>query len=362
MDAFYLPVDADGTLEFAKGEKIDVACSGSTVHIKNKDTKKEVVVAECLAGTVFTISNDNVEFKSINCTKGVENNARYTGKDCVGTTYKEIEIGMIVQNRFIRHIISCFDTVLQHVPYTVHTLTKTIAGYQSGYPRPSSFKGAMFYSFDSGSISYYYSRTGQRTTINKILNLPPNDTSIIQEDTIYYLSVGHYAARTDFIYGSQQRLTFYYVNGAPQWQTFNAGNWNTMEKNCRSLADERKLDLIIYTGAIGATTLPDDKNVQRELYLYKPSKSKKGLPVPRLFFRVVYEPIAKSGVALIGVNNPYKNVTKNDKICTDVCNKVKWISWIKDDIDLGYSYCCTVNDFRNRVKYLPPFEVKSLLV
>lgn len=48
--------------------------------------------------------------------------------------------------------------------------------------------------------------------------------------TSQFLARGHLAAKTDFIYATGQRATFYFINAAPQWQPFNAGNWNWLEQ------------------------------------------------------------------------------------------------------------------------------------
>lgn len=45
-----------------------------------------------------------------------------------------------------------------------------------------------------------------------------------------FLARGHLAAKTDFIYATGQRASFYFINAAPQWQPFNAGNWNRLEQ------------------------------------------------------------------------------------------------------------------------------------
>lgn len=42
--------------------------------------------------------------------------------------------------------------------------------------------------------------------------------------------------------------TFWYTNAAPQWQTFNGNNWNSLENDARSLAARLGKDLDVYTG------------------------------------------------------------------------------------------------------------------
>lgn len=55
-------------------------------------------------------------------------------------------------------------------------------------------------------------------------------------------------AKSDNVHGAAQISTFWYSNAAPQWQVFNAGNWNALENGARKYAAAKKRDFICYTG------------------------------------------------------------------------------------------------------------------
>lgn len=59
---------------------------------------------------------------------------------------------------------------------------------------------------------------------------------------------GHLAPKADFIYGSQQLATFYYVNASPQFSCFNNQNWGSLEEYIRDIAYHNNQDLLVYTG------------------------------------------------------------------------------------------------------------------
>lgn len=54
----------------------------------------------------------------------------------------------------------------------------------------------------------------------------------------YYLARGHLAPDGDFLYGSWQWSTYFYVNTAPQWQIINAGHWLALERYLRKFAEQ----------------------------------------------------------------------------------------------------------------------------
>jgi hypothetical protein len=178
----------------------------------------------------------------------------------------------------------------------------------------------------------------------------------------FFLARGHFSAKADFVYGSQQNATFHFVNVAPQWQTFNRGNWKALESSVRAYADKKKLDLLVYTGTHDVATLPNFKRNETKLYLYVDSNNNKAIPVPKFYWKAVYDPKSQAGVVFVGINNPHvSNLQSHYLICNDVCSKISWVKWDQKNITKGYSYCCDVGDFRSKVQTLPQFPVSGLL-
>lgn len=291
------------------------------------------------------------------CSRHPFHTARYTGNTCLDDK-KEIEIGFDLAQRFIRHITICFDDVEQTSLYSTFDMPRNIGGYQSGYPRPN-FIQDDFYNIGNKFVNTLYTRDVQRETINAKLGLNSANTQYIHGSNDYFLSRGHMTAKADFIYGTIQRATFHFVNVAPQWQTNNGGNWNTLEMNVRSYAADAH-DLIVYTGTYGVTTLPhSETGEEMPLYLFE-ENGVTALPVPELYWKVAYEPSTQKGVAFVTINNPY--IDEFTPYCTDICDQITWINWQQNDQKLGYSYCCAVDDLRATIKNIPSdFEVIDLL-
>ena len=93
-----------------------------------------------------------------------------------------------------------------------------------------------------------YKRVTQKATISEILGSEELGEKYISNTTDFFLSKGHMTAKGDYFYGTHQMSTFWYMNAAPQWQTFNGRNWNELEVSCRHFAGVLGKDLEVYTG------------------------------------------------------------------------------------------------------------------
>lgn len=165
-----------------------------------------------------------------------------------------------------------------------------------------------------------------------------------------FIARGHFSPVGDFVYGTQQSSTFYYANAAPQWQSFNSGNWNQLEMAVRRLSVKKNLELTVYTGTYGIYELDGKKR-----YLIYDASGKPSIPIPLVFWKVVYDQEHNKAVAFIGLNDPDADPEDNPakEMCTDVCPSIKWVS-LKPKPHIGLIYCCAVEEFSKIVTTLPP--------
>jgi hypothetical protein len=357
---FYLPEGADGIVTLATGQKMLLACPGNTNDFKNKRLEFRTALATCDSGTTFCVNSVSYELSNFACKSYPSHIARYSGNSCYGGTKRHIEIGFEVESGFYKLIDVCFDDVLRTTLYAKSAVVSGIAGNQKEFPRPSFVQGSFF---PGMSVDTLYTRIKERETFSRLLGSTLLGDKYIGATSDYYLARGHHSAKADFVYGSQQRTTFHFVNVSPQWQIFNAGNWGALESSVQAYADKKKLDLVVYTGTYGVATLPDINRTEAGLYLYVDSNNNKAIPVPKLFWKAVYNPKSQAGVVFVGINNPYVSDPQGGYlICNDVCSQISWVKWDQKNITKGYSYCCEVDDFRSTVKYLPEFPVSGLLI
>lgn len=100
----------------------------------------------------------------------------------------------------------------------------------------------------------------------------------------------------------------------------------------------------VATGTYGVLTLRDRNHAEREIYLHA-TNGKNYLPVPKLFWKVVYSISDHFGVAIVTVNDPYTENVTNYVLCEDVCDKIKWFKMDTANTKRGYTYCCEMKQF-----------------
>lgn len=84
--------------------------------------------------------------------------------------------------------------------------------------------------FTGLKVNNLYSRSAQQKTCSNILQSNDLCSCLFPSKGDFFLSRGHLAARSDFIYSAHQRASYYYLNTAPQWQAFNGANWAILEE------------------------------------------------------------------------------------------------------------------------------------
>ncbi|XP_053954646.1 uncharacterized protein LOC128860884 [Anastrepha ludens] len=350
----FYPYDDSGVMVVDSGSSLEMWCPG-----KFSSISQTLVTATCVSGTNFKIDGTTYAFKELACKAWPTFTAEKTGASCNGGIM--VRVGYKVSSsRFIEQYTVCFDEVEEVTRYVHHDLNPGSNYYETGVARITFTTGGFF---DGKAVNTLYTQVTQQETISAALGM--DSSKYFDYSTSLYLARGHLAAKADFDYAAQQRASFLFINAAPQWQTFNAGNWASVEDSLRSKVTKSKWTVDCYTGVYGVTTLPNSEGVQTPLYLAYDNNNNGLIPVPKLYFRVVIERSTNKGIVFIGVNNPYltlDEIKKDYIICTDVADQVDYITWKRTDITAGYSYACTVSDFMSKVSHLPSLSASGGLL
>ncbi|EDX10296.1 uncharacterized protein LOC6737883 [Drosophila simulans] len=341
--------DPTDTVRLVNGELLDMFCPG--VGFAAPFVNRWQVTATCLQNKYFLVDDLIYPFANFSCTAWPIFTALRSGKDCNGGT-DLVQVGFEVEDGgFLQSYELCHDAEAEATRYVHHVLYPSSYDYQHGVARPN-FIELDFYG--GRDVNTKYTQVQQNITISNILGLDASPYFNFSDNRI--LARGHMIAKTDQIFGAAQHSTFLFINVAPQWQTFNGGNWERVETSVRKFVADRNLTTDCYTGTWGVSTLPDVDGIERELYLDFDENNNGLIPVPKIYFRVVIDRVTREGIVLIGINNPYltlEQIQKDYILCKDIGHQLSWLTWYKEDLHEGYSYACSVEDFIEVVKDLP---------
>ncbi|XP_044757423.1 uncharacterized protein LOC123315667 [Coccinella septempunctata] len=353
-ETFVYPQDESIVIE--RDKSISIGCPGSTLN-----TGDVWAQMTCITETTFVVFNDNVDISTLYCEDEVKSTARYTGKSCEDSG-REIEVGFgLGSDKFLRQMRICFDEKEQKTLYSEHNLTSLIGNRELSSRRPY-FEEGTFFNLSGNKLYELYSKKTQRRNINIQLRITDlNSTEVIKNgNSSFYLSRGHLAPKADFLYGSQQNASFYYVNAAPQWEIINGGSWNMLEWKIRLYVANRGQDLQIITGTFDKLIL--EKYSPNPLYLYYNPPISSGVPIPKFFWKIVYDPVIQKGVAFVGTNNPFLKKDGIYFICPDIMTSINWIKLNNKNVTTGFIYACNVDDLRKKVTYIPKLQIIGPLV
>ena len=114
-------------------------------------------------------------------------------------------------------ITVCHDVNRAASLWARHTLYDELEAEDHGNNRPSF--NPEYFDFD---VDYYYKTATQRETIADLVGSESLAEKYIgDQSSQLFLSRGHLAPNADFIFYSWQDSTFFFINVAPQWQSFN---------------------------------------------------------------------------------------------------------------------------------------------
>lgn len=349
-ERFLEPQGSNGIIYMSLGESVELYCSGSFIA---PFTNTKTLIANCISGNIFSVYGVNYAFNALACTGQVFHTARRTSRRCGLLAQQQLsEVGFEVGTRFLRIMDICHDEVTETSLYAHYVQTPANEGFQRSFPRPSFLTGNFF---NSRNVDRLYTQVTQQETIGRTLGAA-RVAQLWDISKNIYLARGHLAAKADYIYGSQQRGTFYFINIAPQWQSFNGGNWENVESSVRAFVANRNIYSEIYTGTWGVLEMQDANGIYKPLYLDYDSSGRGLIPVPALYYKVVIDVYSQRGIVLIGVNNPHATaaeISSRYTICQDYSYLINWINWDRTNAQKGYSYACDVNDFIRTVNHLP---------
>lgn len=173
-----------------------------------------------------------------------------------------------------------------------------------------------------------------------------------------FLARGHMTPDADFIFPSGQFATYFYANVCPQFQAINGGNWLRVENLVRQIAADEDIGLDIYTGVYDRLRLIDERGEEQDIFLADNDL----IEAPLWLWKVVENARTDQAIVFITLNNPFVAKQEIQEFCPNICADAGFVDKNFVNIKKGYTFCCSLAEFRKVVQVLPPnVKAKHLL-
>lgn len=343
----------DGKIVINKGEIIKFYCDSDIETAKVEETTK-CIAASCKGGTNFQWRSKSIDFKDIKCVIPKERlHSRHTIKTTGDKTiYK---IGFNVESAFIplmtvKHL---HNENLRQTLWTHHTLTpqnsfektRPVTKFVDNTP---NLKDTERFDFNT-RYQPDYQKEKFKTLLGKEMNWISSNESAKK-----FFSRGHFVPASVFIFPSQQKMTFEYINVAPQWQKFNGENWADMEHNLLAVVKRKSINkLDVYTGTYGILKVKNSSGALIDIKF-------DSLPVPKYYYKILLDLKSEKGVAVLGLNScvPQEEIDIKMEIeedeLVDISDNNKFPSdfWPKTakEPTKGYLFACPISTLFHKIR------------
>ncbi|XP_055591557.1 uncharacterized protein LOC129743543 [Uranotaenia lowii] len=344
-------------VKFHQGEQVELSCTGGFKYFK----KQKTILATCDGGVGFTVNGDLYKISELTCQSPSFHEAQRTNRTCFENATL-IEVGYPVKSGFLKMYEACFDEESYVSVYSRYRMAPWNVKTQKVRKRPQFISNGFY---DGLNVNKKYSFVEQRNTLIKILKTAERVDALLNQNKDLFLARGHLAAKAEFVYVAHQLATFWFMNVAPQWQSFNGKNWQRIESNLRDYLARKKISVTVYTGTYGVLELADTNGDPQKLYLDYDADGVARIPVPKIYYKVLHDEANDAGIALIGVNNPFitKEELKEDFFfCEDVADQLDWWKFDRLNLREGFCYACRVDEFNAVTKHLPLQPIANLLL
>lgn len=192
----------------------------STNVLKTIGTPKSV--GRCKANSTLYLNTTEIPYDQLGCTSQNQEFLKEEGP-CANRRGTLIRVGWQVDHHFIPLYETCHDKTTTLSYYSTHIIVgKSVDADDKSNRRPS-FRQAGYY--PGVDVNAAMSPTRQMETVTRIVGSETLAAKYIDQKKNFFLARGHLAPDGDFIDAASQDATYYYFNTAPQWQSFNGGNW-----------------------------------------------------------------------------------------------------------------------------------------
>ncbi|XP_058834973.1 uncharacterized protein LOC131692123 [Topomyia yanbarensis] len=328
--------------QLEEGENTLIGCASS----KNKiaELNEHLASVTCVKNQEFKLNGTKKQFTQLNCSSSISSSIKAQNRPCAGGTGVLFDIGFeILGIPFVKFFQSCYSLERSSVIFTEHEiLGSSIDTAQISNDRPAFKIGGLKSNVRFSSV---YTQNSQRERLTQLLGAVSEAEKYISSSSFF--AKGHLTPDGDGVLDTWAGATYFYINAAPEWQVINVGNWVRVENAARSIAVRLNDTVKIFTGVYDILSLPDVNGRMVPITLAENSQ----LEAPKWFWKVLHHAASNSAIALITLNNPY--ASGGEYLCHDICDRNGWGHKEFQDLRKGFTYCCTVQELRKAIKFIP---------
>ncbi len=209
-------------ISLAEGQRVTVSCFGNGNVMKATNLAQNPMT--CTSNSNLQLINGTeLPYAALGCLKANSEILVEKPRSCANGMGALIKTGYQFNNQFISLYDMCHDKDLALNYYSIDTVYGRSANAGERKSKRPSFSQDVYYT--GLNVNQLYTQAKQTETLAQILGSRELAAFYIKPNTPYFLSRGHLAPDGDFIDADSQRASYYFMNVAPQFQTFNGGNW-----------------------------------------------------------------------------------------------------------------------------------------
>lgn len=238
--------DDNNVLKLQRGEQLRLTCINKPFNRTFAEGPYFDIIATCVGDNLVSVDDEVMPLNYLECVDFPEPTIKKREEQTCYGNHTLVDVGYECDYTFFKIYAACFDETSEDAIYTWYESSMLQHGRQYNVPRPH-FSDKELYTF---TVDTTYSFHNQRQWLAMALRSEDLADRFIVNDHLHYLSRGHLTPKADFVYGVEQAATFHFINAAPQWQTFNAGNWERLETGLRELLVRNEDRLVIVLVAV----------------------------------------------------------------------------------------------------------------
>lgn len=178
--------------------------------------------AFCISNSILLWNQSELTFPQLGCTRQNKEVLDEVGV-CANGRGTLVRVGWKLDFKFLPLYDMCHDKATTVNYFSTHVIVgRSMDADDKSNTRPSFRQSDYYPGLD---VNAAFGPSQQNKTITRTVGSEILATKYFNREKNFFLARGHLAPDGDFIDAASQDASYYYLNMAPQWQSFNGGNW-----------------------------------------------------------------------------------------------------------------------------------------